>query len=610
MSNRNVKTKHLVLGIFVCLITMGIYNFLFFNRYLPVCYDWFSVYAHYINNGQLPYRDFYFFLPPLYLYIITAFCHVFGESLFLLGIFGSVVILAMTVLLFLLLSKLFPVYIACFAAIVSMIFYQSEITFTASNFMSFLGLFALAGTLLICQYFSSSGKGWRIIYLFLAGLFGVFTFLTKQSDGLYILAFSFLAVVIVSYAKQGFRKGIRSVAIYLAGILIPLLYIFVWLDISGILKLFWTQVFNGASSSKGGILTMLFAWIPHLMTMNNLVSLILVAFIIYNLRILFSPQGFQLERFRDGTRINSKSNIILLLVILVVGLLCILVPYWNVGFSYSLNDSHLLNFTRYILLIIDVFVGLLILFCIYLVKMFNDRDYFNIFVIITISLGIMLGNTPSAGLGDLGTLMGLGLLIGFLASIPSSFKATQIIVLIACVFFSMYLVSSKYIQPYNWWGLTQPDVRTTSISLNSKYLSGLVVSEQTAQIFNEVPAIIDKYTTPNEKIYTFPSVPLFYLLADRPPSSPDIGSWFDLLPDKPAEADAVRLIESPPSAIIYLDVPEFVWQGHETAFRGGQPSGQRQIVSAIEKLISGGEYELKSSYYVPVGYVLEVWVQK
>ncbi len=58
---------HLAIGSGVCLITMGVYLALYFNKYLPVCFDWFSVYAHYINKGQMVYRDFTFFLLLFYL---------------------------------------------------------------------------------------------------------------------------------------------------------------------------------------------------------------------------------------------------------------------------------------------------------------------------------------------------------------------------------------------------------------------------------------------------------------------------------------------------------------------------------------------------------------
>ncbi len=368
----------------------------------------------------------------------------------------------MTVLLFLLLSRVFPIYIACIV-IVSMFYYQSNVAFTTSNFMTFLGLFALASTLLISKYFSGSGKSWRVVYLFLAGLFSVFTFLTKQSDGLYILAFSFLAVAIASYVKEGFCKGIRNISVFLVGIIVPLLYVFVWLDVNGALNPFWSQVFVGASSAKGGVITMLFAWIPQLLTVQNAIILLLVAFIIYILRVLFAPQGFRLERVKDGSDANPKSNNSILVRSCCMCALCFNTILECRSFQESKIES-MLNFIRFNLLVVDLFIGLLVLFGIYLVRMFKDRksNYFSIFIIATISLGIALGNTPSAGLGNFGGLIGVGLVIGFLASIPSYYGAIKIFIFIFCIFLSMYLVSSKYVQPYAWWGITQPDIRTTS----------------------------------------------------------------------------------------------------------------------------------------------------
>ncbi len=135
----------------------------------------------------MPYRDFYFFLPPVYLYIIVAFTYIFGGSLFLLSILGIVVLLALTSVLFLLLSRIFPVYIACVATIVSMFYYQSDVAFASYNFPCFVHLFALLSALLICKYYDmiepfQKWRGWRAVaYLFLAGLFGVFAFLTNKA---------------------------------------------------------------------------------------------------------------------------------------------------------------------------------------------------------------------------------------------------------------------------------------------------------------------------------------------------------------------------------------------------------------------------------------------
>jgi hypothetical protein len=615
------RTKNLAIGIGICLLIIGVYNVLFFNKYFPYAEGWFSVYAHQILQGQLPYRDFHFFLTPVYPYIIAAFQHIFGDGFIGLRILGMAVTLSLTTLLFLLFSRLFPVFIACVATIVSVVYWQSNVAWIGYNFLNLLHLFTLLSIFFICKYFDyddhsfKSGQGWKAMtFLFCAGLLSSLVFLTKQSDGFFIVVFSFLAVAISSYAREGFRKGLRSMAIYSLGVVIPILVLLIWLISNGILLSFWNQVFVGASSSKGGVIAILFAWIPRLFTLANVCGLIVVILIIIALRIYCFPQGFMFNSVGD-----KDKNIYFPLtpkimaafsVILVLFMLCILLPYWNTDLSHNLKDNYFLNFIFQKVLLVSGFTGSLFLFCIYLFKIVRERKtlYYDIFIISTMSLGILWSTGTSSGIGDMGMILALGLLLGYLSLVRSYFNVSKILSLVFCVFLVLFTVSLKYIEPYNWWGLVQPDIRTATTSLDVKYLEGFVVSEQTARIYTEVTSIVEKYTKPGDSIYTFPNIPVFYLLTDRYPDTFAIVSWFDVLSDKYAEEDARRLLETPPKAIIYLDVPEWVWKGHEEAFRGGKSSGQRKIQAAIEQLVVGGNYQLEAQYDVIDGYTLIVWI--
>jgi hypothetical protein len=615
------KSKNFALGIGICLVTIGIYNALFFNRYLPLSEGWFSVYAHYMLDGAIPYRDFHFFLPPLYPGIVAIFTQIFGASLIALRVFGIAITLSITAMLFLLYLRLFPAYIACIVTIVSVIYWQSNINFIGYNFLNILHLFALFGVFLICKYYdygdhSLKSREGRMAsaFLFCAGLFGALVFLTKQSDGFFVLLFSFVAVAISAYAKEGLHKALRSVTIYSVGILIPMLGLLIWLVSNGVLLSFWNQVFAGASSSKGGLTAILFNWIPRLFTLENVGGLVVAILTIIALRIYCLPQGFALGRLGDkkhGTHFLPTSRMLVMFsVILILFILCVLLPFWNIGLSHKLNENHFLNFIYYRVLLITGFTGSLLLFCVFLFKVIREKkaSYFDVFIISTVSLGLLWSTSTSAGIADMGMILALGLLLGYLFFIPSYFNLSKIAPLILCAFLVLFMASHKYIEPYYWWGLHQPDIRTTSTPLKSKYLDGFIVSEETARIYSEVTSIVERDTEPGDSIYTFPNIPIFYLLTDRYPDTFGIVSWFDVEPDNFAVDDALRIRESPPMVIIYLDVPEFVWQAHEQWFRNGEKSGQRMIKEAILYLASSGNYELEANFDLPNGCTLSVWV--
>ena len=60
-------------GLGITLVVVGVYNLMFFNRYLPLTEGWFLAYARLMAEGKVPYRDFYFFMTPLYPLQMEAF---------------------------------------------------------------------------------------------------------------------------------------------------------------------------------------------------------------------------------------------------------------------------------------------------------------------------------------------------------------------------------------------------------------------------------------------------------------------------------------------------------------------------------------------------------
>ncbi|MBN2098781.1 MAG: hypothetical protein JW753_04200 [Dehalococcoidia bacterium] len=616
------QSRDIAVGLGVSLVVILLYNILFFNRYLPLTEGWFSVYANYMLDGSIPYRDFHFFLPPLYPGIMAAFTYVFGASFIALRVFGVVITLSITLVLFLLYLRLFPAYIACIVTIVSVVYYESNSTFIGYNFLNMLHLFALLGTFLICKYYDYNDHSWKSwegrkasAFLLSAGCLFALALLIKQSDGLFALMFSFVAVALAAYAKEGLRNGLRSIAVYSLGILIPVLALLIWLTSNGVLGSFWDQVVTGASSSKGGLTAILFNWIPRLFTRANVGGLAVAVLIVIALRIYCFPEGFALGRLGDRSlcmhspdRTKIKSAV-LFLAILAIFTLCILLPFWSVDLSHDFWDNHFLNFIYYRVLLIAGFTGSMLLFCVFLYKTIRERkaSHLDAFLISTVSLGILWGTSTSAGIGDMGMIVAVGLLLGCLLIIPARLHLTKIALTILCAFLVLFMASHKYIEPYYWWGLHQPDIRTTSTRLKPRYLQGFVVSEETARIFTEVTSIVERDTQPGDSIYAFPNIPIFYLLTERYPDTFGVVSWFDVEPDRLAADDAQRIRESPPKIIISLDVPEYVWQAHEDMFRSGEISGQRMIKDSIDYLTSSGDYELETTYDIPNDYTLSVW---
>ncbi len=622
LRNRN-DTINKTLAICLCVIVVGLYNLLLINKYFPLSEGWFSVFAVRMIDGAVPYRDFHFFLPPLYPLILEVFIRLFGPDFIYLRLFGISIILSMTTILFLLFSRLFPIYIASFVTIISILYYQSNVAHITYDFLHILTTFALLGTYLICKYFESEDTSSHAVnseestqstkYLFFAGVLGALAFLTKQSNGFLVLVFLFVAILICSYAcyeKKGFRFILKNSVAYSIGFLLPLSIVLLWLSSEGAVPAFIDQVFKGASQSKGSLGAILFAWIPRLFTLDYVKGLIIIMIAIGVLRY----RTFLINKLSEIENrkhpFSKEKNILLFWVIFVVSILAVLLPFWNLELSNKIHSNFRLNWYYHIALIISTAMTSFGLFFIYLMKIIKEKSkiYFDVIIILSMSVGLILGTATSAAIGDAGLILAIGIMSGYLLFVRSFFNIGNSLVFIFCIFFLLFLSSMKYEQPYYWWSVSQPDIRTATEPVKVRYLKGFYLSKETANIYTAVTELVDKYTEPKDSIYTFPNIPLFYLLTNRYPDTFALVNWFDVLPDNVAEADARHLLMFPPKIIIWLDVPDFVWQEHEKAFRGGQKSGQRMIASAVEKLTSNKDkYILEAKYYVPEGCLLKVW---
>ncbi len=603
----------LVAGAVVCLVVVGIYNLLFFYRFFPLTEGWFSVYADLILHGRMPYRDFYFFLPPLYPLKIAAFTYLFGPSIFALRVLGFVLALLITLALFIIYSRFFPAYIASISAIATAIYYESNVAYIPYDFLHFCTLYALVSGYLVCVYFRAEARvtNYGPLHHLLLGLSGAlssFAFLTKQSNGFFIVACLTLAVAL-NGLPFGFRRCFRGIALFAAGVFAPIVLVCSWLLKRHALNLFLHQAFLGGAKAKGTMAAILFGWAPRLLTYPDMLCLAAVVVFVLALRY----KSFLLDKFtsREGREFTFglAQNLILFWCCGILCLLCVALPYANVGLSSIAANATFIH-AAYYAVIISTAVGCFLLFVIYATRMVWGRSllFADIVTILCLSLGLLYGTGTSAAFAEEGAFLGAGLLLGYLLLVRSSYHSGKIVFLCLVMCLLVFMVSRKYVQPYNWWGITENDVRAATESIDDVYLHGIQMSRNTADVVSSVRSIIERYSRPDEAIFTFPNIPIFYLLTGRPSTAFAVVHWFDVLPDKPAADDAQRLLSFPPKIIVSLELPQDVWVSHEKAFRDGKPSGQRKIYQAIQSLTSRpGKYVLAGVFYIPEHNWVKVW---
>ena len=131
---------------------VAVFNLIFYDHYAPLPEGWFSVYADLIRKGQLPYRDIYFFLPPVFILFITAVQAVLGPEIIMLRLVGVLIILICTGALFKILHECFGPVAAFFAAVAGMIYYQTGIAHIGYDFFQVMNLAMLLACVCLLRF--------------------------------------------------------------------------------------------------------------------------------------------------------------------------------------------------------------------------------------------------------------------------------------------------------------------------------------------------------------------------------------------------------------------------------------------------------------------------
>lgn len=580
------------------------YNLIFYNRYLPVTEGWFSVYAVSILRGEIPYRDFYLLLPPLYPLQLAAFIHFFGQNIIALRILGIILMLAMTTTFFLIFSRYFSAYVAAFVSIVAIVYYQSGNEHITYDFTQFLTFYALLSAYLLIIALDDIKNPDRpglkcSICLFSSGLSAALMVLTKQSNGALIFVFLLMAVMLPAIAL-GARFSIDRAGLFLIGALFPVVIVCAWLYHEGALYLFCHQIFFDAAAAKGSLCVILFSWMKPFLNIDYIHK---IASVCVSIMVLVYME-FILRKSVAHKQLFPAKGYLYFLGIILITCFAIFIPLFYPAFAPVRFGWKLM---RNIHFAAASAAG--ISFLIYLGDL-GRRETRNIglFVVSVLSMGLIFGNGTSAGITQISLFLPLGLLLSYLLSVPSFFSSIQLAVIGLCLMLTITSASGKYAHPYDWWHVSAPDIRNSTVKSTINGLNGLVLSPATANVFSTVTSIIKENTTTTDSIFTFPNIPIFYLLTDRWPKTMAKVHWFDFLSDEEATGDARVLQNNPPRVIVNLELPEDVWRAHEVLFRGGKEMGQREILRVINDFTTRpGKYHLEASLPIPDDCSLKVW---
>ena len=593
--------------------TIFSYNLLFANSYFPVGMDWFQNYAWLMHTGSFPYRDFYLILPPGFVLLTYVLQIVFGHLIWWFHFFAITMFAGAAVVQYFIYRHLFDDKVALFCAVVSMIFYESEITLTHFDFIHpciFLGYLAL----LLAIIGLRKNTGW--LTEMAVGMICAMSFMFKQSIGLFILLM-FAALYICFAFKQKLTR--KAVAFFVGGFII-IVGVVLWLSSNDAFYPFIQQSFIGASGAKGGIVTMLTGWFDRSKPKGVLIGILITVIL---LNRIYPVE----ERYENFIKIKSNSSAFSQMIIFFSLMVVVIVPYFGQELFFEITEhyrSYLRDFIASSNNDVTVIGAAALIYYLYSYVRGEKKRFELLIVGFVVACGIGWG--LSASIASYGTALGLGLIIGIfiMKSKLSSgeyvsnkvtlirgkriavrvHKILTISMVIGFFVVSMLYVSEKYHRPYSWWGFVEASIWESAKSNTLPELSGIRFNQHNSLVYGEIISYIKNNSLSSDSLYCYPNLPIFNVLASRRNPCFSQVDWFDFCPDNEARESLELIKNKPPKFILFLDFPEFVYKGHEDMFRQGKKSGQREIKDYIEKSIGDGQMLVVKRKLISSSYIL------
>ena len=561
------------------------FTLLYWNRFLsPSAGSTFFYVAEQILKGRLPYRDFFFVVPPLHALKIAALIHFFGDRIAVVRLEAMVERSILAALLFFWLSRFARPSSAMFAAFFTCVQFAADDADPLLSYHHDSVLWAVAAGLCASFCIDKAEHAWAGTAAAAAGMFCAFSLLTKQTTGAGVLLALVGILGIVRWRDSGWRRTARLLALLFSGWLLPIGVFVIWLWRESALRPFLQTILT-ASSSKGTLRDVLARPVLQL-------PWVFVPVAVFTVLLALG-----MPRSQAGRREQSAGPIL----------------------TFALLSG-------VVVLAIAIMAG--------------EHSRFTLLQIIGGLLGAVFSLTATTwvflrygwryfrqGLGDeqrqIWLMSGVSFAVSYMLSLSfaaySPMVAPGLAMIVALALdrlrakggrsFAMFVVlllvltysagSGKLERPFIWMDWTEPVVTEATSKPQLAKLAGLRISDPTLSLTETITKLVREHTRPGDSLVVYPYLPIFYVLTDLNPATYAFNYYLDVCPDAVCREDASRMLRNPPDAIIFMVEDDASVKRDEATFRGGRESGSRAVVAAILTLRGG--YRKLLSAPVPGG---------
>lgn len=571
-----------------------------------------------INQGFLPYKDFYYPAPIFYPLRGAVLLSLFGNHFIATRACGLVERCLLGVLVYLFLTRLFSKKVAVLPALTTVVMGSSDCADPLDVYTQEALLFSVMSIIASTQaYYNKLSSKATILLAVLSGLFAGLSFFTKQTIG----AGSFAAAAAVGtmslWRLDGLKRARLFFLSYLGGFFLCSAAFCGWLAAQGILPAFIVQAFiSGPASKAGSPWEFVQRFIDKHFAAAMFFNSALVALAIFGKKLL-SPVA---EETSDSPSENESLKDLLPSALIAASAIA---SGGYLGYHWS-DDAHsqlttmattvaLAGGAIRIVAMFFTYYGLLMLCLRYLYKVGTStitRWEAQAFIFAAAAFADATMVCLSFPFYEAVLTPGLAILLALLLNKLRGFKLG---IFYAFSFFAISgAVAWKLHLPYFFEDFSESPASEAHQPMQTEEMAGFVLPADMANFLDETTKIVKENSKPGDCIYVYPEGSLFYPLTGRRCPTFSMSHNMDTTTNALAEKDAQIILAHPPKVLIYYQSSEATMRTLEQRWRNGKPSGNRKIDSACQELAQ--RYRLVKQFPFPKacgdgGIVVNVYVR-
>lgn len=595
------KNENLRIIIILSIFTV-VYNFIWINKTYTLSTGWSKFYSELIGEGKVPYRDFYYYLPPLNLLVDSIIWKLSFDYFILYRLWRLLERVLIIISLYILISKRINKYIAFIGSLFTVVLASATVYDTGGDYNQTTQLLIVLIVMSLSNYSEQLNNGInkkvRFIWAFIVGVIGGLMFLEKQTVAV-ACAISFFLLFLIFVLSKYEDKWYITLAMIALGALVPIGIAFLYLLSNGAYESFVYQVFRD-TSSKGTLYSIIVERLLDFFK-TRIIVIVSILLIYFSKKFCNKQICYYIKSFSIAMILYFEKDLIITLVstltnIKLDGFESFIISIYGNGdlFGYLRNvvsGIYLMN----VLWIIH-----------HILSRHNKEPYdYKALILAFASFASGYLSLMTSGIGNMSGAAAFVIVPAFFYLFFRDVHLSKGIILTLILSWSVIFVialSQKMVCPYSWWGDTEDSYWDKTEQSSVKALKGFYFSKEEKKKYDLITDLIDSYTDEDSVIWGFPYVKSYNIFLSNYNMNGFVPvEFYDICADDYAIKEAELLAKNEPDIVVWTDIPGCM-ETHEKVFRDGKELGQRKIQEWFSNV--------KDTDYSLIGQIDNIFVYK